>query len=179
MEAILELRSLLRSWKSIKTFLPFPTLPLLALFGPKVLWSHPTSIMVAAHTRKTLDPCLHIWLSTIINKDNVAARHRALAPIVHWVPNDLYGPHTLVGAGSHDYLWHHVQSNSALFPVWCTWTTAVARLLPVPSLSDSVCCWRNRVTPFPMLNPELAKASIYWVVPSAQISCPLPPPLSV
>ena len=54
----------------------------LALFGPKALQSHPASVMVAARTGKTLDPCLHIRSSAVLNKDNVATGHRALAPVV-------------------------------------------------------------------------------------------------
>ena len=115
-------------------FLPFPTLLPLALFRPKVSQSHPTCIIIAAHTGKTLDPCLHIWLSAVINKDNVAAGHRAQAPIVRWVPNSPYGSPTLVGAGLCDHLWCHIQPNSTLFLVWCTWATAIARLLLVSSL---------------------------------------------
>ena len=89
--------------KSLFSFFPFTTFLPLALFGPKASWSHPTSITVTAHTRKTPDPRLHIWSSTIPNKDNIATGHRALAPIVSWVPNCLYGPHMLVGAGLCDY----------------------------------------------------------------------------
>ena len=60
----------------------FPTLLPLALFRPKALWPHPASVTVAARTRKTPDPRLHIWSSAVLNKDNVATGHRALAPVV-------------------------------------------------------------------------------------------------
>ena len=90
--------------ESLFSLLHFPTLLPLALFGPKALRSHSTSVTVAACTRKTLDPHLHIRSSAVLNKDNVATGHRALAPVVCWVPNSLYGPHMLVGVGSRNYL---------------------------------------------------------------------------
>ena len=151
----------------------FTTTPLLALFDPKASQLHPASITVAAHIRKIPDPHLHIQSSTVINKDNVATGHRALAPIVSWVPNCLYNSHMLVVAGSYNYLWYHMQSNKAPLPGVVPVDNYHIQVASSSSIySNSICHWRPLEPSLIHIWSWASEQQFYCIVPSAQILCP-------